>query len=255
MRIIANTFWQAKAGNSDDEYEDAAWPSRAISGRFTTFRTAVADGATEASFSGLWARLLVKAYKCGYFDKYPLPEGLVIFQQIWKRSICNKPLPWYAEQKLAYGAFAYLIGLTLHNGKFESGNWNGIAVGDSCLFQVRDEFLLVSFPLFKSEQFNSSPILLSSIPESNKKLAHSIAVTSGSWQAGDTFYLMSDALACWFLRQLELPEANPLEFLQFINTNDEFARFVQLQRNDIHNGLPMLKNDDVTLVRCSVVES
>ena len=70
MHVMARALWAPKAGNRSDEYEDAFWPQRTINrtvNRSGLFRLAVADGATETSFAGLWARRLVRAYGSGCF--------------------------------------------------------------------------------------------------------------------------------------------------------------------------------------------
>jgi hypothetical protein len=64
MHILAQAFWLPKAGNNIDEYEDAFWPRRQIDASAEAFSFAVADGATETSFSKLWAEMLVRALRC-----------------------------------------------------------------------------------------------------------------------------------------------------------------------------------------------
>ncbi|HVK06711.1 MAG TPA: hypothetical protein VM490_24815, partial [Armatimonadaceae bacterium] len=67
-------FAAVKAGNSDDEYEDAfAAAVRSTDGELC--RIAVADGATGASFSGLWARLLrgVPGQRLPVYFRLPRP--------------------------------------------------------------------------------------------------------------------------------------------------------------------------------------
>ena len=253
MKINVDTFSAPKAGNSLEEYEDAAWPAGSVSTTTDKFRSAAADGATASSYSGLWARMLVQAYRMGDFDMYPLPGSLSGLQQQWRDATGNKPLPWYAEERWAAGAFAALVGLTLLDGREgTSGTWNGLAVGDTCLFQIRAEELITAFPLTSSEQFDSSPLLISTNASSNQQLPNAVKAIVGEWHCGDTFYLMSDALACWFLRRWEL-KADPLELLRQVGNADEFTAFVGRERNDSHEGRPWLKNDDVTWVRCSLV--
>jgi hypothetical protein len=244
MKIDAVVFRLPKAGNTAEEYEDAAYPKKTVRGTFNTFRLAVADGATEASFSGLWAEILVNAYRSNAAGNEGFEDRLPRLQSLWEERISKKPLPWYAEQKLQSGAFAALIGLTLSGGK-SSGNWNALAVGDCCLFHVREEQLLESFPLSKSEEFNSRPVLISTNPQYNKNLASSIGQRSGNWQSNDRFYLMSDALACWFLSRFALPTYDPFDSIEAIHSQEDFVAFIALQRED-----KQLKNDDVTLIRC-----
>ena len=62
MRVHYAAYWLPKEGSREDEYEDAFAPAQAADDAPSEFLCAVADGATETSFSGLWAQLLVEAY-------------------------------------------------------------------------------------------------------------------------------------------------------------------------------------------------
>ena len=53
MTTGSRIFWLPRRGNKPDEYEDA-FAVEDASGRY-----ALADGASEGCFTGLWARLLV----------------------------------------------------------------------------------------------------------------------------------------------------------------------------------------------------
>ena len=71
----------------------------------------------------------------------------------------------------------------------------------------------------------------------------------GSWGCEDAFFLMTDALACWFFKELE--EGNkPWNLLRDLDTEDgvPFEKFVA----DLRSGQRM-KNDDVTLVRIDIL--
>ena len=69
MRVSVQGFWAAKSGNKNSEYEDDFWPhNRMISKEDKIFRFAVADGATETSFSGILAKQLVRSFCKGLFD-------------------------------------------------------------------------------------------------------------------------------------------------------------------------------------------
>ena len=209
MHVVAEAFWLPKAGNTPEEYEDAFWPKKSIDRPTPLFRCAVADGATTTSFSRLWARTLVRAYCRGQLGRgKAFLKHLAPLQQKWKMAVSQKPLPWYAEEKLRQGAFSSLLGLTIRGDQgTEQLQWNALAVGDSCLFQTREDKVITQFPLTCSDQFTNRPALLSSNPSSNNRLADHIYPASGQWQDGDAFYLMTDAIACWFLRAVEGGEA------------------------------------------------
>src|SRR5579862_2824599 len=110
--FACQVFWMPKEGNTLAEYEDAFWPREKQIGDTFPLRLAVADGATETSFSGLWARLLVAAYGRGRLAEGNLQSALDQIRHVWRRAVGQKPLPWYAEEKLRSGAYASLLGLT-----------------------------------------------------------------------------------------------------------------------------------------------
>ncbi len=232
MHIRLRTLWSPKSGNSAEEYEDAFWPQSPIDRELDLFRAAVADGATEASFAGVWARILVRAYCRDQIGGKKLSKFLPRLCGEWKDSVGDKPLPWYAEQKAAQGGFSTLTGLTLYG----DSRFSASSIGDSCLFQIRDERVVVSFPMERSAQFGSRPILLSSSGSG----ADSFVTLAGNWQPGDTFYLMTDALAAWFLRCVESSSVPMIP-------SDEFDQWIANLRRSGD-----LKNDDVTVMEVAL---
>ncbi|HKI34016.1 MAG TPA: protein phosphatase 2C domain-containing protein [Gemmataceae bacterium] len=221
-----------KRGNAADEYEDA-FAADSPAGRF-----AVADGASESSFAGLWARLLVEGFV------RPAPGWLDAARRSWAAGVGGQPLPWYAEAKRDDGAFATLLGLVVGDGR-----WHALAVGDSCLFQVRQDRLIEAFPLRRSAEFGNRPLLIGSRPPV-APASEVRAEGRGGWQPADRFLLMTDALAQWFLRRHEAGD-RPWEELTRLPTkpdaSDAFATWVEERRR--HDGL---RNDDVTLVLVGV---
>jgi hypothetical protein len=250
--FACHVFWTPKAGNTPAEYEDAFWPRQECFEASGGVRLAVADGATETSFSGLWARLLVSSYGRGRLTGDAAADELRRIRRVWRRAVGQKPLPWYAEEKLRSGAFSSLAGLELfpaEKGAAIAGDWQAAAIGDSCLVQVRGNDLVCSFPFAHSDEFNSRPRLVSSLDtdDPDDLAANTI---SGSWQAGDFFYLMTDALACWSLRGVESSEP-VFERLNAPQTQADFEMLISdLRSTKDADGRPLLKNDDVTLVRC-----
>jgi len=251
MHFAYHPFWLPKAGNSEDEYEDAFYPPNDlidVSGN--ALRVAIADGATETSFAKLWAKLLTLAYVEGRFDS---PEQtLLCLCQDWSESILSKSLPWYAEEKSRSGAFAALLGFRIQSNNEEdcaSYSWDAIAIGDSCLFQVRGDELHFAFPLKKSTDFNSRPFLLSSLSSWNE-VQEKFQSESGDVKEGDTFYLMTDALACWFLEEREHGN-HPWEQLRGIDDKGSSFSFNELV--DRLRKPCQLRNDDVTLLRIDVL--
>jgi hypothetical protein len=243
MHIVCETLWLPKKGNTSDEYEDAAAPLKITDSRLETFRCAVADGATETSFSALWARLLVEGYVDG--------SDLAHLKQLWQAAVSTKQLAWYAEQKAQSGAYAALVGLTLtpSHDSDGGGKWKAEAIGDSCLILVRNQEFVQSFPLNQSDEFNNSPVLLSSHLDDNDKPDQMLATISGAWQPGDVFYLLSDAIARWmYKRQEDYKDA--AIWLSGLRNKEDFDQFVDVQRSLTDaDSRALMRNDDVTLMR------
>ncbi len=252
MQVFAQPFWTPKRGSPDSEYEDAFWPCRGMEARATSFRFAVADGATEASYSGIWAKQLVRQF-CKDSSNPPFDgDGFRLLQQRWSRIVRRRPLPWYAEEKVHLGAFAAILGLILCDDTYadgSGGNWQAVAIGDSCLVQVRGEEVLARFPLADSAAFSNRPHLLSSNPAHNSHIVDHLRTIDRTWQTGDAFYLMTDALASWFMREIE-DGRKPWSILRDLGTCDEpkpFREWVESLRKQ-----GAIRNDDVTLLRIDI---
>lgn len=274
MRISIQSFWLPKAGNTLKEYEDdydfsynqnvrgrrETKPHFATSTRtMKRPRFAIADGATESSFSGLWAHQLVEIY----VDKAPkkpaaLRKWVEQCSLVWKQHIATLELPWHAQNKVRQGAFAALLGLNLHPLESETsiGSWTALAVGDTCLFQIRQNELIQRFPIQYAAQFGYRPILLSSIPEKNQKVwaAEADMSASGTWQPGDVFFLATDALAHWFLMEFEqgrTPWQTIYDMAEQAQAfSDSFPQWIEAQQQ-----AGTLRNDDVTLLVITINDS
>lgn len=231
---VVQSLAAGKRGNAPAEYEDARWPRRRlVSNRL---RCAVADGATEASFSGVWARLLVEAYRRGALgaDLAALPA----LRKCWQDRVQRVPLPWYAEEKARLGAFSSLLGVTIAEGR-----WEALAVGDSCLFHRRRDSFLTVFPIERSADLAAAPHLLSSLPAHRIPSEH-LHRACGSLQGGDTLYLATDALAGWLLRRIE--SGAPCDDLDALRPAT-FPVWLAAQRAG-----GAIRNDDTTLIRIDV---
>jgi hypothetical protein len=260
MRLHVDTFAVPKAGNSDDEYEDASYPlwhNRERSLGRGVVRVAVADGATEGSFSRQWAEILVRSFCRSRTLRFD--ETFARAQRewdLWLEGYCRdrerngKPMLWYEEAKLEQGAFATLLGLQFRSKglKDPDGHWTAVVLGDSCLFQIRGDQLAAAFPLERSDQFSTSPSLVPSRPADTSVVIRRAAVMRGKWRAEDAFYLATDALAAWFLGVCE-EGGSPWHELRDLGTDHSapFAAWVQQLRRERR-----MRNDDVTLLRIDI---
>jgi hypothetical protein len=235
--LACREFRVPRRGNRVEECEDAS----AIAPEAGLF--AVADGAAESAYGGLWARLLVEGFVHPLPDQPDWPGWLGPLQLRWAAAVSPPadapPMPYYLEDRFNQGAFATFLGLQV-----AAGAWQALAVGDSCLFQVRRGQLELAFPLTRAEDFGNTPWLVGSRTSPDGVARRESIRICGDCLPGDRFWLMTDALSQWFLREHE-QRRQPWEELERLlgRSAEEFAAWVAGLRDDRR-----LRNDDVTLI-------
>ena len=254
MRCVVSSFWLPRAGNRAEHYEDAFCPRRTGPRTTPRLRLAVADGASEGMLSGLWAELLVRTW-CRS-RRRALPDVVAAAMAGWDaavevyvegREAAERPIEWFERPGLERGAHATLLGVELV-GSSGRGRWAASSLGDSCLFVVREDALVASFPVEKASAFGNAPKL---VPTSSGQLERVVAHgehAQGSWRAGDVLFLTTDALAAWFLTAAEAGGSpwRPLCALEY----DDAGSFASWAAGERARGA--LRNDDMTLVRVEV---
>lgn len=228
-----------KDGNAESQNEDAA----AIGPKLR--RVAIADGASEGWQSGPWSRVVAATY----VRNPPTPESFGEWiAGVRELAPKTEATSWYAEEKSALGSFATLLGLAFENAKDGGIRWRAVAVGDSCLFQIRGGKLLAKFPVESLADFSNRPKLVGSAPSS--------PVPEPDWFAGraelrDAFYLLTDALAEWFLR-VRGANGRPENELDRVTDPSRppaaFADWIKSLRDT-----KAIRNDDCTAVRIELL--
>jgi serine/threonine protein phosphatase PrpC len=250
MQLLVRQYVVPKEGNSESECEDACsdpMPDGQLIQHF-----AVADGATTSAFSRYWATLLVSAYSVGDFLGDKIEDCVSELQRQWHEHATGRARSWFVKEKILGGAHATLVGLTLFDKEADSdlaGKWRALAVGDACLFHVRNGNLLESFPILDAKGFDNSPVLISSIhPPSRVK--SDLLEREGDWLPGDIFLLMTDAISSWLLSN----HKEGVDLLErHAGTKEDFQHLIdELRKARDLEGVPILKNDDVTLMRIEV---
>ena len=259
MEPDVQIFGVTKLGNSAEEYEDATGSSS--EGR----RFAIADGATQPSFADRWSQILALEFIMNPPVDEPAPlrwsNWLQPLQEAWSQGIPWEKLPWFAMEKAQAGACTTLLALEFIAQEKANGHnrpalwrrllglaseppmrWRAEAVGDSCLFQVRADRLLHSFPLTRPAEFTHSPMLITTNPQQNRLVCEQLQVAAGDCQPGDLFLLMTDALAKWFLSR-HLVGEQPWQRLAALADGVAFKQLVVEERE-----CGRLENDDTTLM-------
>lgn len=262
MQPRVQVFGIPKLGNRAEEYEDAT--ASTSEGR----RFAIADGATQTSFADRWSQILTLEYILNPPAESPTPlerwgPWLEPLQEAWSAGINWDDLPWFAVEKAREGACTTLLTVEFFDPSdapvsppapppfwkrlFQTAGrpellWRAEAVGDSCLFHVRGDRLLLSFPVKKSVDLNHSPPLITTNPRHNEPALGRLLSTRGTCEHGDVFLMMTDALAGWFLREVE-SGIKPWRVLLALNSEAMFRQFVIEQRDT-----GRLENDDTTLM-------
>lgn len=213
-------------------------------------RFAVSDGATEAFDSRRWAKDLVATWVTARLEWSPevFVQTVKLIGERFTRRINRKTLPWYAAEKAASGSFAAFVGIELT----ADGEWKALAVGDCCMFHERGAELMAAFPLTAPESFNSRPVLIPSLPHAIDAAVGELKTCTGQLETGDRIWLMSDAIACWYLSNHSgaadgASSSNRL--LSAVLAGD--AETAALIRNE--RALGNLRNDDVALLHIEAV--
>ena len=258
MKLLCKSLRVQKAGNSFNECED--WHCPPGNGKKEAYfelepgfraNVALADGATEGMLSVNWAELLTKVFcRSGISDFTTYIMRVCHAWQGWLSDYLNKrkrfkPLEWYEEPGIQRGAFSTLLGISFVPPSESSHKWVSLAIGDSCVFQVRENQLIESFPVKAAEEFSNRPLLVNSkTPESSDP-----DLFYGEYSSGDLFFLATDALSEWFLKSWTEGKRPWDELLAFrpVESHKRFSDWLEALRC-----AKRIKNDDVTLIILNV---
>jgi len=228
-----------KVGNEENEQEDS-FLIDTEKGKF-----AISDGASSGIYSKLWADLLTKNFidseEILSEDSEPQKflENIVGKSRAdWKAKIPTN-LKWPASEKILEGSFATFLALQLRDVNKTSKNWNAISVGDSCVFKIKDDKIVESFPIREVSEFNNSPSLIASNFDSYKE---HIRFTSGTLERGETLAFATDSVAKWLFQENDSGENLSMTLEAISQNHDKQKYFENLVNNKI------IHYDDLTLI-------
>lgn len=187
-------------------------------------------------FAGEWAQELSESFVADDTKDGKMGPWLEAARGRWQARVGEQSEVWHVAEKLRDGSFATFLGVTVELGE-TSGRWQAIAVGDSCLFLVRGGRLACAFPVEKSAAFGTRPQLIGSHSEGRIR----VSAARGDLADGDSLFLMTDAMAEWFLAG---HESGKTPWKEIAGLSDStFVGWVERERKERR-----LKNDDVTLL-------
>ena len=245
LRVETRHFTLPKEGSAPEECEDA------VAFDAGSLRFAVADGATEAFDARRWAARLAVEWvgavraplTAAEFGAWLREQGEWL-QASWE----GRKLPWYAEEKRRAGSYATFVGLRLE-AEGRRMRWRAVALGDSCLVHRRGGEVLAALPLSTHEAFGSTPPLVPSSDALREASLARLVEAGGRAEPGDTFLLMTDALAAWYFEAgaRRDPEAERFDSLLAASENVSLSELVRRER-----AAARMRDDDVAAVRIEV---
>jgi hypothetical protein len=199
-------------------------------------RFSVSDGVSKSFFPKVWSEILVTQF----VDRTDLKESelIKVCQAKWQKRIDELvSLPetkWYTKSQYSRKdpALATFVGLQFFE---KEKKWSASALGDSFLFFVPNDFKEYQKELVKLSSkgepivFDNFPDYLTSIGDSHKGRPKE---KSGNIKNG-TFYLMTDALAEWFINEGE----NAIGKITVWKSQTDFERFISqaIEENQMTN--------------------
>ena len=249
MRFESQTFWVAKDAEYANEYQDAFEidAERGI--------VAIADGVASAIFCGPWARLLTRATVASppnLSDGAEFQAWLSRYRATWLDEIDLSRITWNQRPKMVDGAMTTLLWIELAPSAAEDGSPAGyrlrcFAIGDCCLFHLRGQDMLRSFPMETAAEFGLDPAVIGSIDRKQDHLIEFQAIEDDC-RPGDLLVLCTDALAQWALSQWEAGEPVQWDRYWDLPEEDWLEEVFALRR------ATRMRYDDTTLVLLRVVE-
>jgi hypothetical protein len=243
-------FWLAKDVSRSEEYQDA-WcvdEKRGVA--------AIADGVSSSLFSASWAKILTRAVVAEppYIDDPPsLPEWFAEHRQAWSEPIDEGSLAWHQKPKFKLGAHATLLWIEMYvadakaTGVSDASQVYAYAVGDTCMFHVRDDKVIRSFPLTDSQSFLNDPRVIGSIDRQQDHLLQFETLESYC-QPGDLLVLCTDAVAAWALARTEA--GAPPKWRSYWNRDQEDwqREIIELRERQ------EMRADDATLLLLKILD-
>ena len=238
----------------ESEYEDGFAPDTSFRNKemLVPSRFAVADGVTMAYFSGRWASMLTNAYvESG--EKFLEKTSLETMARSWEEQeqaivqstyYPNMEIIQILDQKIhVIGGSATLNGLEIN---WCENTYTNFSIGDSLCFHIRDGKIISENPPLTCDDFGYAPKQISTNTFRYKRTTSddwNPDCFSGTFEPGDIFLLVTDAIGLWILRpHPEYSQEDKLKDLLSISSQDEFLEYMTKERE-----MDRVEGDDLTV--------
>lgn len=241
MPFESYSLWLPKDIRTPEAYEDAFAVNEAGG------IAAIGDGVSSAIYSRIWAYLLTEAIIQAPPDpnREDYPEWLQALRQEWEDQVREVPKNFFQKMKLEEtgGAFTTLLWVELlpdvRPEDPELIRARCYAVGDCCLFQVRGEELITTFPLACAADFDLYPDSLASRARGAEP---NYTNTELELRTGDLLFLATDAWAAWAFDEMESGRKIDWPAWQEYDNEQWQAKVTEIRNAD------QIRYDDTTLV-------
>jgi hypothetical protein len=250
-RIKFSCFFTHKDGENLNDYKDAFAYSVSSENNEASLKIGLSDGATVSAFSKNWSDLLVRKYiKSNISDINGFKNIFNELNEIQQKYInTSRENQWWLQDAFIVSAATFL-GFEINSSIRNNGinYWNSFSVGDTCLFQFRQNKLLQSFPMVNEEKFNNKPDLLTNNRDYNEKndIWNKSKEIKGKWEKDDTFVLATDGFAKWLLGKIKHNEKCFEDIPGFKEINFRYKETENWIRNKQSSG--EMQNDDITII-------
>jgi hypothetical protein len=239
MTLDIGVFSVEKAGSTATENEDrAAWSLSA-----SAATVAIADGATESSYSDIWAEALVGTW-IGESSQQINSSFLRAARAAWNERLPDiAGLPWYAQAKLEQGSHATFAGLHLRI-QARRLRWRAEIVGDCeiFVFKIRKSLHLARCePAKAAAEFGYHPDLLGTSPSTPRVVP---MVATGRLREPFEIWLTTDAFAAACLGAVAEGRNPWNDWAAAMDEPNMFRNVVDSWRTS-----GALRNDDTTVCR------
>ncbi|HTX25976.1 MAG TPA: hypothetical protein VME19_03025 [Streptosporangiaceae bacterium] len=256
MEIQAVTFSEPKDGYAPGDWQDGAYGGVVGDGRA---RFIVLDGASTAYDPVHWVDLLASSFASAEglpsaprLDPASMRTWFGQLQHQWANEPRSIRDPVEQKKFNEAGSMATLLAFELLGLDGPEPFWQGIALGDTVLFHVRDLHKLAMVPNMGPGDFSRRPVGVFTDKNRLDEMTAKLRQNGGQLLPGDFLFAATDAIAKWILLAIARDEKKVWHTLANLADPADFRKLVADQRREQDPGM-QLEDDDVTLLRVRIL--